>query len=167
MGMAYGEKLARLRADRGLSYAEVAARVGCSGPHVRRLEKQGANASTLISLGIARLFAVPLDWLADDAQGWPPPTSDRQRAAELVERALTGGGLAGELTDAERDLLAAFRSMTPEQRSRALGYVIGMRAGGSEAAADLGAELGEAVDQTRDERGGTGQRSQRAGGQRG
>ncbi len=166
--MTIGEKLHRLRARAGDSYAKVGRVVSRSTNAIRDVEAgRTAQPSIQFAAGIARHYGVPLDWLADDAQGWPPPLSEKDKAVELVERALAGGGLAGELTDAERDLLAAFRSMTPEQRSRALGYVIGMRAGGSEAAADLGAELGEAVDQTRDERGGTGRRSQRAGGERG
>lgn len=146
-GMVIAEKLARLRARRGRSYVEVGAAARCSGQHVRRIERDGTVPSVSIALGIARLFGVPLDWLADDAADWPPPAvGERQAVVDVVERALESGGLAGELTDTERDVLSALRSLDPVGRAKAAGYVIGLAAGGSSESAAFGADLSAALD---------------------
>jgi len=145
--MVIAEKLARLRARRGRSYVEVGAAARCSGQHVRRIERDGTVPSVSIALGIARLFGVPLDWLADDAADWPPPAvGERQAVVDVVERALESGGLAGELTDTERDVLSALRSLDPVGRAKAAGYVIGLAAGGSSESAACGADLSAALD---------------------
>jgi len=126
MGMNFGKKMALLRGTRSL--AEVARGCGCLAEHVRRMEA-GAVPGLKIALAAARHFEVDLGWLADGGQGWPPPATDRRRAAELVERALARAGLDGELTAAERALLASFRSLTPGEQCRATGFVEGLAAG--------------------------------------
>jgi len=140
-----GEKIERLRA--GTSYAAVARAAGCSEGNLRQLEAgKIASPRVELCLRIARHFGVPLDWLADEAQDWPPPASDDEQAAELVRGALVGAGLAGELTRDERELLSRYRSLSQRHRDRVLGLVIGLASsGGDEEAAELAADVGEAL----------------------
>ena len=123
--MRLGEKISRLRAGR--PYAEVARAIGCSAPTVREIESgKTANPRVGLVCGLAGHFGVSLDWLADDDADWPPPESSRDRAAAMVERALSGSGLAGELADEERELLAYFRILPPGDQREVSGYVRGL-----------------------------------------
>jgi len=168
--MNLGAKVRRLRSGR--SFASVSRVVGCSPGALRQLEA-GAITSPRVSvlLSLSREFGVSLDWLADDSADWPPPAvTDRQAATEAVERVLAAGGLAGELTDDEREIVSVWRSLSTVLRARASGYVIGLATGGSSESGDFGAELSEAIaehDSEASRRGGRGRDSASGGGRAG
>lgn len=140
--MELGKKISRLRGN--LPYAEIG-RVGdCSAPTIRDIES-GFRKDTSVRLvaRLARYFNVPLDWLADDSQDWPPPEDDRRKASEMIERVLSGAGLAGDLSNDEREILANWRRLDHPLRQKVIGYVIGLATTGNQAGADLGASLAE------------------------
>ena len=145
-GMNVTEKLQRLRGTR--SYAEAARAAKCSEPAARDVF-QGVtkNPKAYILHGLAQLYGVSLDWLLDDSQDWPPPADDKQRATKLVERALSGAGLAGDLTEDERTLLSKWRSLSPTQRAEVVGYVIGLAAGATSEAALEGGKFHADLDE--------------------
>ena len=142
--MELAEKTNQLRAGRPIS--GVARQIGASEGWLRQLEKGQIREPRLPRvLALARFFGVPLDWLGDDSADWPPPQTEAQRGVDLVAEALASAGLVGELTDDERELLAAYRRMAPRQRDRLVGYAIGQAASGTAEGAALGAALGEAL----------------------
>lgn len=147
MSTAFGKKLSQLRA--GQSYATIGRVCGCSGEHVRRLEK-GANPSIRIGIALAKHFGISLDWLADDSAGWPPPASDQERAEDLVREALTSAGFTGELSDDERDLLAAWRRLGDRRRGELLGLATGW-ADGPDCPADTDRIIDQAGQDAEDE----------------
>ena len=126
--MSFGDKICRLRGDR--SYAAIGAAAGCSGEHIRRLEHDHARPNVSLALRLAREFDVSLDWLADDSQGWPPPQSEAQRTFDIVKQALTIGGLLGEVSADEREILADYRRLDDEAKARVMGFITGLAAGG-------------------------------------
>ena len=137
---AIGQKVRRLRGD--TPYEKVGQAVGFSTNAIRDLEIGNTEKpSVQLAAGVARYFAVPLDWLADDSADWPPPQSDAQQAVEMVRSALAREGLAGELDKDERDLLAAWRTLSDADRTWILGYVTGLAAGGTEVTADEAAAV--------------------------
>ncbi len=137
-------KIEHLR--RGRSNTELAVACGCSPANIQKIAREGSQPNFALGVRLAAVLGVPADWLGDDDADWPPPTTDRERAASLVEQALTGAGLAGELSRDERELLSSWRSLPRDVRNRTLGYVIGLAAGGTETAAELGADVMEALD---------------------
>jgi transcriptional regulator with XRE-family HTH domain len=100
------EKLERLRERDGLTVDQVADRLDLHRTQYHRYEK-GGDASGAKTRGpkygellaMARLYGVPMEWLADDAQNWPPPTG------------------AGEV---EKAIYLAVRTMGPEEAYRRL-----------------------------------------------
>lgn len=94
------------------------------------------NPGIQIIRGLAELYEVSIDWLFDDSQVNPPETV-ADKTAELVSQALAGAGLAGELTDDERQLLSRWRHLNDRQQGRVLGMVEGL----GEAAADSAEEI--------------------------
>ena len=144
----FGEKIRHLR--QGQSYAVVAEAVGCSEGALRQIEAGRIKAPKIdLCAKLARYFGVPLDWLADDEQDWPPPKPPEEQAADVVREALSRGGLAGELSREERELLAAWRSLPEPLKAKALGYVTGLLAGGAAEAAAAAAELDRAATEAR------------------
>jgi hypothetical protein len=93
---------------------------------LERGETQDTKVS--IAFAIARLFGVPLEWLADDEQGWPPPKTDEQSASELLQQVLESAGLVGQLSPEESNFLSLIRTIHPIDRARLLGWLL--RAGG-------------------------------------
>ncbi len=93
---------------------------------MRRIFDQGTQPGFSLGVRLSHALAVSADWLGDDSQGWPPPASGKQSAAAMVERALTGEGLLGDLTEQERHLLADFRSLPELLQGEALGHVSGL-----------------------------------------
>ncbi len=133
-------KLRKLRGDQPI--AEIARAAHCSGPTIADIEAgRTKDPKFSIIAGAAGYFAVPLDWLADDSQPWPPPPSDSQQAVEMVRAALAKEGLAGELDKDERRLLAAWRALSDADRTWILGCITGLDAGGTEGTADFAAAL--------------------------
>ncbi len=122
------EKISQLRDEE--PYSKIARAVGRSTNAIRDIEL-GKTADPSISLvrKLADHFQVPIDWLSDDSQDYPPPATDKDRATGLVEQALASAGLAGDMTGDERELLAAFRTMPEKLQMVALGYIIGLSGG--------------------------------------
>ena len=120
--MKLGQKLRQLR--KGRPYAEVARAADCSPPTIRQIEggtRQDPSFRTIARL--AKYYEVPLDWLADDSQKWPPPLTPQQKAEDIVRAALTKEGLAGELTAEERKLLAGYRTLSGDGRRSVRTYL--------------------------------------------
>lgn len=139
MAVELAEKLRRVRAGR--SYADVAREVGCSPGNIRKIEAEASRPGFDLGMRLARALGVPAEWLADDEADWPPPASEEGQAVELVRGALTKAGIAGDLTDEERELLAGFRQLAPAQQRELLGYLRGLAAGGSSRGAAMAADL--------------------------
>jgi transcriptional regulator with XRE-family HTH domain len=55
-----GERLRRLRSQRGLTQRAAAARIGIGPLVLRRLERGSANPSLAILVSVARAFGIPL-----------------------------------------------------------------------------------------------------------
>lgn len=119
--MKLAEKLRKARGNR--SYASIAEAVGCSPGNVRKIEAEDSQPGFVLGIRLAEVLGVPPDWLADDGADWPPPADDRQRAADLVRHALTRGGLADELNEEERELIANFRRLNDRRRGEAVGVL--------------------------------------------
>jgi transcriptional regulator with XRE-family HTH domain len=120
-----GQKIRRLRGHQ--PYAELADDLQVSESALRQIEAGTiASPKSDLLLNIARYFRVPMEWLADEQLDWPPPQSERQRIAEIVESALTRAGVYGEMTDDETLLLTAFRRLDAATQQRVLGIVVGL-----------------------------------------
>lgn len=81
--MDFLEKLRRLTAE--TSKARVAKAAGLPSAAIsnylsKRQMPRGDNA-----LSLARALDVPLDWLLDDAKGWPPPENKRPAVTDLTD----------------------------------------------------------------------------------
>jgi len=140
-----GDKLRRLRTGR--SYAVIARAAECSPPTIRQIEAgRTLGRDVRIIARLAKFFEVSLGWLADDTADWPAPKSDRDRIVDQVQGALTGAGLAGELSPDELEILATVRKLGPVQRVKLAGYLAGLSSGVSLTAEDIGPFLQEGVD---------------------
>lgn len=124
--MVLGKKIREMRQQLNLSARQLASLVGCSPNTIIEIEEGETKAPSVWRIRkIADHLSVPLDWLTDNSADFPPPTSVAQEAASMVEAALTGAGLAGELTDDERELLAAWRRLNDRRRGELLGMARG------------------------------------------
>jgi transcriptional regulator with XRE-family HTH domain len=140
--MRISKKLRRLRTQLGNpSKAEVARHVGTTGQTIGQIEA-GNRAQPAIPtlIGLAKFYRVPLDWLLDDSEEWPPPPTQRAQAVDLVQSILAGEGLAGDLSEPERQLLAAYRSLAEADRRELLGFARGLALGSARAATPSGAD---------------------------
>lgn len=142
-----------------MSVRSLARKIGRTDRTVAVLER-GETQDTKVSIvfDIARLFGVPLEWLADDEQDWPPPRSDEQTAADLVKRALAGAGLPGKLDPLEAEILTMIRSLHPAQKFLAKGMILGLSGRGirpeeEEAYLREGLEEGRTLDEEEPKRG--------------
>lgn len=141
--MELADKVRRARAGR--SYAEIARAVGCTPANIRKIEAEASQPGFVLGVRLAWALNVPADWLADDSADWPPPVSDQARAEGLVRKALTGAGLVGELSEDERDLLAAWRRLSDRRRGELQGLATGW-ADTADATSITPAEAGQIVD---------------------
>jgi len=133
-----GDKLQRLRGQR--SYNNVARTVECSVNALRDVEAgRTRDPGVQFVMSLARLYDVPLDWLVDNEQDWPPPESDETQAIDLIRSVLARGGLTGELSDDERLFISLLRSLPADLRQQftdhVLGYAEGLRSGRTSEAA--------------------------------
>lgn len=93
--MKWSLKLAKHRAERRMSQAELAGLVGLQDSRISRWENGDGNPSMAQGLRLARALGVSYDYLADDALDEPPGLSELQvevlKAAERVgyDRALS------------------------------------------------------------------------------
>jgi len=126
--MKLGSKVCRCRNSQGISVATLAEAIGVSEGGIRQIESgETRSPRAIVCLAIARRLDVPIDWLIDDKQAWPPPPGEDDRIVTTVRRALCEGGLIGELSDDERELLAAWRTLNnPTVAARVLGYISGL-----------------------------------------
>jgi len=84
----FTEKLRRL--TEGKNKAELALSVKLKPTVISDYVRRGYAPRVDIALKIARALNVPLDWLADDSQDWPPPPAS-------IPASLTAAQLASEL----------------------------------------------------------------------
>jgi transcriptional regulator with XRE-family HTH domain len=88
--MEFREKLRKTAA--GLNKAKVGRAVGLQANTISSYIATGSVPRGDIALKIARALDVPLEWLVDDSQDWPPPLADAKGVAtsadsELMEEA--------------------------------------------------------------------------------
>ena len=134
-GMRVGEKIKKLRIQAGVSATKLGQAVGRSPTTIIEIEEGGTRDPKLsIVRGIADFLHVSMDWLTDDSADCPPPETNEQQTADLIRNALAGAGLAGEQTDDERELLAAWRRLNDRRRGELLGLARGWS--GSDSAGD-------------------------------
>jgi transcriptional regulator with XRE-family HTH domain len=75
-GVIFSEKVKRLIGDQ--SQAKVARRAGLSPSALNNLlQRSGSVPTAKTALQLARALEVSVDWLIDDAQDWPPPSTDQ------------------------------------------------------------------------------------------
>lgn len=120
---------------------------------MRRIMADKQECKVQLAASIARFFGVPLDWLADDSQDWPPPASEDTQILQTVRAALAQHG--GDVTAHERELLVHYRNLSPEHRGRVFGLAVGLDvSGGDVAAAEIAAQAFEEIERLQvDERG--------------
>ena len=88
--MRFAEKLAKLTENGGK--AKLSQKAGLPSTAISDYISKG-NVLPRVdkALSLARALAVPLEWLADDAQGWPPPEpTSPPSASDLSDRKLMG-----------------------------------------------------------------------------
>ncbi len=109
--------------------ATVAKEIGCSEGALRQLESGLIREPRFGQVrAIANHFGVSIDWLADESAEYPPPPTEKQATMAAIERMLAGAGLAGELSEEERDLLVRFRALNDAGKGRMLGLAEGLNA---------------------------------------
>ena len=74
--MKFAAKLEKILTQRNQSRSALGRLVGISATAVNDYISQSYLPRIDIALKISRALNVPLDWLADDAQEWPPPMSE-------------------------------------------------------------------------------------------
>lgn len=87
MNMAAGEKIVRLRKEKGWSQQLLAQKIGTSGPIIGRYEREEMVPSVEVAKKLADVFGVTLDYLVDDTG----------RVAEIKDRTMLN-----RLTDLEQ-----------------------------------------------------------------
>ena len=120
------EKLRRFKGNR--SYADIARAIGCSAENVRRILDSGTEPKFILGVRLARTLGADIDWLVDDTAKGDPPVDGRGRVASLIEQALAGAGLVGELSADEVELVAVFRRLTELEKVRLAGFLAGLTA---------------------------------------
>ncbi|HZK80618.1 MAG TPA: helix-turn-helix transcriptional regulator [Humisphaera sp.] len=87
--MDFQEKLRRRMEELGLNKARVAAGAGLTDSTISSYFRDRGSVPRIdIGIRIARVVKVPLDWLADDSQEWPPPEADMIAATRLSDTEL-------------------------------------------------------------------------------
>ncbi len=124
--MELAEKVQRLRGKR--SNADLAEACGCSPTHIQKIAREGSIPSLPIGVRLANTLGVSADWLADESADYPPPPTEKQVSAAMIEQVLAGGGLVGELSEEERALVSRFRALNDAGKGRMLGLAEGLNA---------------------------------------
>ncbi|MBU0679882.1 MAG: helix-turn-helix domain-containing protein [Proteobacteria bacterium] len=65
--MTIGDRLLKLRKERGWSQQQVAKKIGTSGPILGRYEREEMTPSVEVAKKLADIFGVTLDYLVDDS----------------------------------------------------------------------------------------------------
>ena len=81
LAVIFREKLSRLIGDS--SRAKISRAAGVPATVVTTYVNRGSEPSATNALKLARALGVPVDWLIDDDQDWPPPTHDRTAEVSL------------------------------------------------------------------------------------
>jgi transcriptional regulator with XRE-family HTH domain len=84
--MDFAEKLSRLTEEKNKQKLSNAA--GLPATAVSDYIAKGSIPRADKALALARALNVPLEWLVDDAQEWPPPTQQRQEPTDLSDSQL-------------------------------------------------------------------------------
>jgi len=122
--MSLRQKLRKIKGGR--SYAQIARTVGCSPGNIRKIFDEGSEPRFVLGVKLARTLGADIDWLVDDEADGEPPVGQKDRVAAMVADLLAGGGLVGELTAEEIELLGAFRKLTEIEKVRLSGFLAGL-----------------------------------------
>ncbi|MEU7799416.1 helix-turn-helix domain-containing protein [Micromonospora arborensis] len=121
----FGQRLRRLRTDRGMSQRDLA--VGVVNQSYISLLESGARVPTLdVVMHLAEVLGVPMQALATDAEtdaGPAPEPAPEARSAEseLARKLITSSALdQGDLDRAERELTEAYRAARRDNRTLAV-----------------------------------------------
>jgi len=147
------EKLRRFKGNR--SYADIARAIGCSPENVRRIIDSGTEPKFILGVRLARTLGADVDWLIDETAEGAPPVDDRQRIAAIMEDALNGAGITGELSADEIRLVGDFRQLNRDQRNHLDGFLKGLLAQVSREPPSpeaVGREVAEAIDRVHEAR---------------
>ncbi len=85
--MAIGQRIKRLRHDRGWSQAQLALKINAHTKQISKYEREVSIPSTEVLIRIARVFDVSLDYLVFDDRGNTASTdiADRELVQKLAE----------------------------------------------------------------------------------
>lgn len=119
--MTIGEKVKRLRKEKGITQEELGAAIGVKKAAINKYETGvvvNLKKSTIASL--ARALDVNPVWLMDEADGWPPVPSTRVLLARAAEEDGTATDDDHPRTHEARIISGGIDKMSPERRKRAL-----------------------------------------------
>ena len=77
--MIFADKLIQLRKKSGWSQEELAEQMGVSRQSISKWEGAQSIPDLEKIIRLAKLFSVSVEWLLDDARGWPKARSGPQR----------------------------------------------------------------------------------------
>lgn len=115
--MTFGATIRRLRKDKGLSQAELAAQVGMNSNHLSRLERGAGLPSTEILKRLAQSLGTSMDYLLSDDAAEPPAAEVRIENKALAERVRLIDDLDSEDQDA---VFRVIDSMLTKKKMRQL-----------------------------------------------
>ncbi len=99
--------------------------MGCSTQAVQKWSSGKSIPRADYGVRLAAALGVPAEWLFDDSQDWPPPPTEDQQIVAAV-RAAMGGAVS--LTEAEQEIIAEARRLSPMARGELRGYLAGLSA---------------------------------------
>lgn len=120
--MKTGEKIKRLRTERGWTQSELGERVGVQKAAINKYETGVVvNLKREVIAKLAEVLDVNPAWLIDEEEGWPPVPSIR----ELVNNAIHAGmvmerNISSPKTDEAKIISGGIDRMPPERREQAL-----------------------------------------------
>lgn len=87
-GMDFSTKILKLIELRGMRKSELASKSAISRSVLSKYLNRRSIPPATIAIRVARALDVSLDWLADDARDWPPPSIDAPRPDQLSHEEL-------------------------------------------------------------------------------
>ena len=120
--MKTGEKIKRLRSERGWTQSELGERIGVQKAAINKYETGVVvNFKREIIAKLSNAFDVNPAWLIDEEEEWPPVPSIRQ----LVNNAVHAGmamerNISGPKSEEAKIISAGIDKMEPERREQAL-----------------------------------------------
>lgn len=123
--MTTGEKIRRLRTERGMTQEELGAEVGVQKAAINKYETGiVVNLKRDVIRRLARALEVNPMWLMDDEEGWPPvPHLKTLIDQGLQQKDAEFGKLVSEHYDA-REIGELYLSLSPENRAATKKYML-------------------------------------------